>query len=689
MKDVAELKGCSIRYIQSLAQQGSLQYEASQGANGRSQYLIPLSALDFSLQRKWYQRQRLPVPKELKPKKSGRASGSGGSSKLGESSKASGPGSADKIGGLGEASGSEQQSSQLKSLEAFTAAQRQEIGQWIGILQEWQQFRGKYASKAEADTAFVANYSKLHPDHPPLSQSILYRKWAAFRADDLDSLIDRRGLWKKGSSSIDDQVWRVFLTYYLDQGNYPISECVKYTQFYLQQKQLDLPLPHESSFRRRVAQDIPKAVISLERQGEKTLHDRYLPYIHRLYDTMQSNDYWVADNHTFDFMTLGENGRPHRLYLTAYIDARSTAFMGWKVTTAPCGEATIAALRDAIETRKRGLPDFLYVDNGSEFLVHDIGGRGHRTRKSQKQQPFEPPPILTRLGITMLNAIPGNPEAKIIERIFLDVKNQFSRLVESFCGGSIIERPERLNNLVKSGKLPTDEELINGISNFIEGYYNHLPYNGAVKKDCGKAKIQVYEENLLEIRRPATPDDLNLLLMRSSRPVKVGRRGVHLDIAGFPMDYWTDAFLQDWQDKKVYFRYDPADLNSVRVYTPEDQFICALPVDNEAVQQYGAAGEDIKAGMRKVNRYRKQIKEWANGRTLDKQERISAYVLVQLEAQRNLENPPDYDTDRPKVVRLVQASEQLYEPLQMAVGELTSLDTMIHNARKFHEEDDS
>lgn len=651
MKECAQLKGCSEQYLRQRIAANALHAEAVTNDKNRVKYLIPLAELDTPLQAKYYKQHRLPLPKELAPAKTDKTP------------------------------------ARIKSLEEFTEAQRKKIGLWIGILQEWQQFRTGFASKSDADLAFVAQCHERYRDDPRVSKDILYRKWAAYRANDMDGLIDRRGSWKKGVSSIDDAVWRVFLTYYLDQAQDPVSECVKYTGMYLKNKQLDLPLPHESSFRRRIEQDIPKAVVCYEREGPKALHDRCLPYIRRLYDTMQSNDYWVADNHTFDFMTLGENGRPHRLYLTAYIDARSTAFMGWKTTTAPCGDATIAALRDAIETRQRGLPTYLYVDNGSEFLVHDIGGRGHRTRKSQQEQAFEPPPILARLGITMLNAIPGNPEAKIIERIFLDVKNQFSRLVESFCGGNIMERPERLNRLVKSGKLPTDEELIDGISTFLEGYYNHSPYNGAVKKDHGKAKIQVYEENLLEIRQPASLDDLNLLMMRSSRPVKVNRRGVHLSIAGFAMDYWTEDFLQKWQGEKVYYRYDPADLNSVRVYTPEDQFICTLPVDNDAVLAYGAAREDIQAGMRKVNRYNKQIKEWSNGRTLDKKERISAYVLVQLEAQRNLEHPPDYGTEPAKVVRLVQANEQFYDPLPMAVGELTSLDTMIFNARRFNEEE--
>lgn len=651
VREAAELRGCSARQIQLLASNGKIEHRETLNEKGRKQFLIPLSALEPALQRKYYKQRAAPIPDELRHRQE------------------------------------KQRAGPVKPLDAFSAEEREEISLWMTILTDWQAFREGYDRKAEADEAFVAEAAERYGEDTTISRAILYRKWAAYKADDLDGLVDKRGKWKKGSTSVDDQVWRVFLTYYLDQARSPITQCIKYTRGWLKEKKLDLPVPHDSCFRRRLESEVPKAVIEYELKGKKALHDRFAPYIKRLYDHMYSNQWWVADNHTFDFMTLGADGRPHRLYLTAYIDACSTAFMGWKVTHAPCGDATIAALRDGIEYRDHGIPENLLVDNGSEFLMHDVGGRGHRTKKSQAEQ-FQPPPILKRLGINMVNAIPGNPEAKIIERIFRDVKDEFSRVVSTFCGGSIGERPERLQKLLKSGKVPTDEELIGAINDFIEGYYNHQPYHGAVKKNHGKPKIQVYTENLIEIRRPRCAEDLNLLLMRSSRPVKVGKRGVHLNIAGFDMDYWTDDFLLAWQGKKVYYRYDPADLTSVRVYAaPEDQYICTLPVDNAAVMAYGAASAEIKAGMKKINSYNRAVRKWSADRVLDKQERISAYTLLQLEARRNLENPPEYTKQNPRVVHLVQADEQLYSPMPKAVGELVPLDDMINNARRHYGEE--
>lgn len=126
-------------------------------------------------------------------------------------------------------------------------------------------------------------------------------------------------------------------------------------------------------------------------------------------------------------MTEGADGQVHRLYLTAFFDARSRIFTGCYVTSAPSYQATLIALRKGI--LKYGIPENIYVDNGREFLTRDVGGLGHRQKKSTKDD-FNPPPVFERLGIHMTNAIVKNAKAKIIERRFRDVKDRLSRLIQ-------------------------------------------------------------------------------------------------------------------------------------------------------------------------------------------------------------------------------------------------------------------
>ncbi|WP_050699007.1 Mu transposase C-terminal domain-containing protein [Anaeromassilibacillus senegalensis] len=644
-KELAELKGCSERNVQLAIQSYKLPGEIIQSKKNRPIYKIKLADIAPELQIKYYRQHGLELPPELrKPKKA-------------------------------------QPAKEPKPLDTYTAAQREEISRWITIIQDWQGYRSPRKDKDAADAEYIAQCRAKYPD-VRISRDILYSRQRAYKSNDYDGLVDKRGLWRKGQSKMDDFVWRVFLTYYFDE-KLSVSQCAVKTKEYLAEKKPELlrTIPEDrtySCFRRRIESDIPAAVNLYERKGGKALHDRMAPYMLRTIDGMESNDWWVADNHTFDFFSLSESGVPHRLYLTAYLDVRSTAFVGWQVTFSPCADATLSALRRAI--KQNGVPKNLLVDNGSEFLVHDVGGRGHRKRKSQQDE-FLPPPVFDRLGIKMVNAIPGNPEAKIIERIFLDVKEMLSREINSFCGGTIAERPEGHMKLLKSKKIPTDKEIIKIVDDFMSGYYNYLPYNGQSKADRGKPKIQVYMEHRKVIRRPQSDADLNLMMMRSSRAVKVGRRGVRNTIAGYSIDYWTPEFLEEWQGEKVYYRYDPDDLSSVRVYDLEDRYIMTVPADEEAVAAYGAEVEQIKAGMSKINRYNKRIKEWAKDKMLSKEERMTALDLTMIQAHRNLEKAVDAESPMGQIVELFGANEVQYQT-SAVVGQDMPLELMLENARR-------
>ena len=114
------------------------------------------------------------------------------------------------------------------------------------------------------------------------------------------------------------------------------------------------------------------------RMGEKKYYDLCSPYIRREYESINANDFWVGDTHTLDVESMGPDGTLHRLYLSAWLDARSGIFTGWYVTDSPGSQATLNALRKGI--LKSGIPSRAYVDNGREFLTYDIGGRGHRAK---------------------------------------------------------------------------------------------------------------------------------------------------------------------------------------------------------------------------------------------------------------------------------------------------------------------
>ena len=638
-QEVARLYGKDERTIRRWAKSGKIQATSFLNEFNSPEYLFPLDALDASIQEKYFVQLKasLPTPSiDAFPKR-----------------KTSSP------------------------LDHYTAEEREEITWWLKTVDDWQRYRSKYpGSKAEADDRFIALCAKTDPEHE-FSIDTLYRRWKSIKQDDLDGLIDKRGKWKKGKSDIQPEAWDAFLYFYLQEAQHPMMKCYEYMKLLLREEHPDLvaDIPSYTTFTRRVKSDIPEAVEVLGREGQKAFRDRCAPYIRRTYEGMASNEWWIADNHTFDVITQGDNGQRHRLYLTAFFDARSGIFTGCYVTLNPSSQATLIALRKGI--LKYGIPENIYVDNGREFLTFDIGGLGHRKKKPKDgQERFEPPPVFERLGIKMTNAIVRNAKAKIIERRFRDVKDHLSRLFDTYTGGNVLEKPERLKGVLKNGEIPLDSTFTETVEELLDWYFNQQPYGGEVVADRGKPRQQVYNENL-HTKRVAGAEDLSLMLMRSARVQTVGRRGVHLDIAGQRLDYWNDDFTFNYMGKKVYFRYDPDDLSAVRVYDLEDRFIMEVPVDNTAVLTYGASKEEVKQAMGKVRRLERITKEALEASTVQAFGRRTALELVMEQAHES-KMARIIPEPQPKVLELQRPNE---EPLLKAVGG-PDLDVMNRNAMK-------
>lgn len=638
-KQVAEVKGCSYQYIKKIIKDGKLRAEEVLNEKNRKTYMVPLEELDEELQQKWYQMMLDAPPVEVEP---------------------------------------EEEETDPVAIDAFSEAERQEMDFWIGLVEQWQQYRTKpgVTNKADVDEKFVVLCNLEYPDRQ-ISLDTLYRKWRAVKDDDPSGLIDKRGKWKKGTSSIDETIWQAFLYFYLDQSQHPIKKCLEYTKMWAQEKRPDLypDIPSYSAFYRRLGNDLPEGVKVLGREGHKAYNDRCAPYIRRIYEDIASNEWWIADNHTFDVMVRDKDGNIHRPYLTAFLDARSGIFTGFYITYNPSSEATLIALRKGI--LQYGIPDNIYVDNGREFLTFDIGGLGHRKKKPKDgKETFEPPGVFKRLGIKMTNAIVRNAKAKIIERRFCDVKNDLSRLFETYTGGTVVEKPERLQFVLKKGEIYSDEEFEEYVEAVLVWYFNMMPYNGAVTADQGKTKMDVFNEHLGK-KRTATTEELNLMLMRSARPQKVTRRGVHLDIGGGRIDFWNDDFVHLYLDKKVYFRYDPEDLSSVRIYDLEDRYIMSVPADNEAVLSYNASKDDVKAAMAKTRRLERIAREYKENAILAETDRITAMELVLKQAERNKQT---YKGKADPTILEVQRADE--EPIYQKVVGGADLDVMNRNAAK-------
>ena len=609
--EYAELRGVTVQYVRQLISKGQLKATVSFGSGGASGrgYQIPLAAIEPKLQKKY---MRLHKEKFPEPEK--------------------------KIVAV-------------KCLEDLSFEERQEANLWKGILEEWRAYRGSYqGSLPEADEAFV-QYLQVRYSGMKCSPQILRRQWKALQEQGEGALIDRRGKHGNHKKAIPDWVFKLFTYYYLDEAQMSVKKCIELTELCLKEQGREdmLPLASSGTFARKVVNGgIPVPVLKYYREGVKAFRDDCEPYIERDYDGLYSNDIWVCDNHTFDvFVNDGEHKKPVRVYLTAFQDVRSRKMVGWYVTLNPCSDATLIALRRAIE--RYGIPKIILSDNGREFLTFDIGGRGFR--KSRKDGEHVAPTILENLGIEFRTALPTNAKSKIIERAFLDVKEDFSKLFEGYTGGTIAERPERLKKTGKSAEnftlLP---EFIKYVDTYIEGYFNTRSHSGSGMH--GRTRNEVFAAELIE-KRTATREQLNLMMLRNTRMQTVQRNGVYLSVDGAKVHF--NSLELNWSHfgEKVYFRYNPDDLSEVRVYDEQDRFLCTAQQMEKL--PYFATKEQIKEAMRDTRKLEQLVKRYKKDNDLKGE---AAIDLIMREAKR-LMGGADPD---PKVLSPVMFSEKgLYE----------------------------
>ena len=623
INELAELAGCGLTTIKRMIYDDKLTYECVINSKGRKKYLFPLESLPEDIRARYY-RSKFARPSILRVSD--------------------------------------------EALENFTESEREEIKRWYDIIAEWLRFRDASDSKAEADAMFIEGYKEQHGPYSQMCIAGLYKRWRCIKEGNISGLVDKRGGYNKGVSSIPQEVWDRFMFYYLNENRPSVNKCYLNTVANIEETlpQLVNMIPSQSAFRRRLA-EVPKAVLIAGREGNKAMLDKAAPYISRDYHSLSPNDIWIADNHTLDIISYDEEKEmKHRLYLTAFLDARSGVLVGWNITENPNSQSTLIALRHGI--MRFGIPKKVYFDNGSEFLTHDLAGRGHRTRKSQINEVVAHP-VFARLGIEMINAIVKNAKAKPIERVFRTIKEDFSKSFITFCGGNVLEKPERLKSVLKSGEIPTDSTVSTAFADYADGIYNVGSYTGAVQADRKMSRVEVWNSYIKEQRKAINEDDLNLMLMRSTRAQTVGRNGVHLTIAGERLDYWNE---ETWkmQGEKVYLRYDPSDLGTVRVYNAEsDKYIATLPLSQETRIKFDAEHEDVALAQAKVHEVgraiRKNLKDYK-----ERLEPCARIDMLDMELRRAHKGKQKFVIQEPKVIIPVVSGEQREEPLKAVAGDV-------------------
>lgn len=557
----------------------------------------------------------------------------------------------------------------VTDLNDLSEKQRDEAFFWESIIKQWRLYlETSELSKMRATNRFISEYNMNNKDK--ISERTLYRKWDIYSKYGTAALADMRSNKQSNNIGIDEDVWSVFISWWLDENRPSVAFCREMVIAYFEEERPDIEIPSVSTFYRGIKQ-IPEGVIRYFRYGDKAFKDSCLFYLKRNYN-FASNEYWTSDYHTLDMMVKDDDtGMVFRPHLVMWTDIRSRKVLSMRLAKTSNSDGVILTFRDAV--REWGIPVNAYLDNGREFLVHDFGGRGRR--KTSKAADYGIP-MLERLGVKMVNATVRNGRAKIIERQFKTMTDQFSKMFITYCGNRPENRPERHNSILKNEKnIPLLSEIEKDLRNYIEGNYNNKTskaegLNGISPNEC-------YDKHLIK-KKTASSDQLDLLLLRSSRLKKFDRGGIYLDNKGTKVYFYNADMADKLIGNRFYIRYDSDKLDTVRLYDEEDRFVCT----SERAVMGGYAGNIDEDGIKYLNSVNKALlnrvkayKDVENCKNIPKIQDVLRAKSTRMSVEKD-----GYEYSA-KVLEIMPNAEK--SPLARVSGEgsIVNLERMIENAK--------
>ena len=440
----------------------------------------------------------------------------------------------------------------------------------VDIVTALMNIRTKYPTKKEADDMFLDLYNsgmylpQVFKFVGTISIGTLHRWVKAYENYGTKGLLPQRKTNQLGeyNSKLNDEMKKVFLTYLLHPNKFSIGKSISLTKHILEKRGYE-DIPCNLTFR-RFAEHFKKQNYSkwiIMREGEKAYHDKVEPYIERDISKLEVGDVLIADGHVLNFQVINPfTGRPTRATLVGFLDWKSTALVGYEIMMTENTQCIASALRNAI-LNLGVIPKVVYQDNGKAFKAKyfqhiDFDESGFNG-------------VYASLGIKSVFAKPYNARAKVIERFFKEFQEEFEKMMISYCGSSIENKPawmkrgeklhRKLHRKMTGNYIPTVQEVLKYIDCWID-YHN--------SKICPNNENKTIKEMLQQVEKQDVDKNiLNDLMMKTE--VRTINRG---EITFLGLHFRND-FLIDLREK-VFIRYSLFDLTKVHVYSVKGEFLC-------------------------------------------------------------------------------------------------------------------
>lgn len=444
----------------------------------------------------------------------------------------------------------------------------------LDLLLAWNRFRAGYARKSEGDAAFEVGYNSgvvyphLFKVLGKVSVKTLY-KWvqaldengASLKKPDWKYLVPAYHYRGTGQApGLTPAERDRFLQFLLHDNKIKISNAIDFTRRSLAAEGIE-STASEATFR-RYSEWFKKShydTWTFMREGKKALIDKVAPYIRRDASLLEPGQILVADGHRLNFQILNPfTGKPCRAMLVGYLDWKSFDLLGYEIMLEENTQCIASALRNAILNLGK-VPQFCYQDNGKAFK-----SKFFTDSPSLEEVGFQG--LFSRIGITPVFSMPYNARAKVIELFWKTFTNSFERLVPSFIGSSIEDKPaglgrnETWHREKRSGYVPTLTDAIQMIDTWLEHRRN--------TEECPYVKGQSIAQVIRSGRGPGVAPEILDELMMAEKIARPDRNGVR-----FMGEHYGAEEIYGYQHSVV-IRYSLFDLSYIKVYEPNGKFIC-------------------------------------------------------------------------------------------------------------------
>jgi putative transposase len=393
-------------------------------------------------------------------------------------------------------------------------------------------------------------------------------------------------------ASCDDAAYQMVKSDFLRPEKPSLARCIARVRAVA--KREGWAMPSDRSLRRRLDQDVPKAVQKLKRSGwdaAKTLYPAQTRTRAHL-KAMQSVN---MDGHKFDVFVKMPDGRVSRVFVVGIQDLYSGKLLAWRLAEAENKETVRLVIGDMVE--KHGIPDSIYLDNGRSFASKWITG-GAATRFRFKVRAEEPQGLLLTLGLSSQSihwTTPYSGQSKPIERAWRDLTDGISR--HPFCAGAYTgNKPDAKPENYGSKAIPLEDFRAHVSREIIE----HNSREGRRTETAqGRSFDATFAASLADpknlVTRAAPSQRALWLLAAEQIRTRKGNGEIHF----MGNRYWHEA-LTGHANASVTLRFDPDNLkDDLRVYDSKDRLIClASCIDATGFDDQDAArahGRDRRA----------------------------------------------------------------------------------------------